>query len=337
LLDGISLDQLRAFIAAVEEGSFSAAGRRLRRAQSAVSQSLANLEAQLGVQLFTRSGRFPVLTDQGRSLLAEARSVTAQVDRLKARAKALAGGLEPELSLVADVMFPVARITGVISAFQEQFPTTALKLYVEGWGAVVQHVLDGRCGVGVLGSYWPAPAQFVLEPLLTIPMVMVVSPRHALAAHRGPIPSSALADHIQLLHTDRSDLPAELSTGVLSPRTWLLAHLGAKLAFLRAGFGFGVLPLHNVAADLASGALVSISAEAAPAWSAVLGMAAIYRADSPPGPAGRWLIEQLKQVEGLGKPAAAGRRRPAVRPRKVAGKTLKAPERRTHRARSRRR
>ena len=59
MLDGVSLDQLRTFIAAVDEGSFTAAGRRLRRAQSVVSQTLANLEGQLGVKLFDRSARRP--------------------------------------------------------------------------------------------------------------------------------------------------------------------------------------------------------------------------------------------------------------------------------------
>jgi hypothetical protein len=55
MLDGVSLDQLRTFIAAADEGSFSAAGRRLRRAQSVVSETLANLEGQLSVKLFDRS------------------------------------------------------------------------------------------------------------------------------------------------------------------------------------------------------------------------------------------------------------------------------------------
>ena len=73
MLDGVTLDQLRTFIAAVDEGSFSAAGRKLRRAQSVVSQTLANLEAQLGVKLFDRTARYPQLTDAGKSLLLDAR------------------------------------------------------------------------------------------------------------------------------------------------------------------------------------------------------------------------------------------------------------------------
>ena len=111
MLDGVSLDQLRTFIAAADEGSFSAAGRRLRRAQSVVSQTLANLEGQLGVKLFDRSGRFPVLTDQGRALLADARAVASNIDLFKARAKSLAGGLEPGLSVAVDMMFPPAPFT----------------------------------------------------------------------------------------------------------------------------------------------------------------------------------------------------------------------------------
>jgi len=69
MLDAVTLDQLRTFIAAADEGSFSAAGRKLRRAQSVVSQTLANLEAQLGVPLFEREGRYPKLTEQGKALL----------------------------------------------------------------------------------------------------------------------------------------------------------------------------------------------------------------------------------------------------------------------------
>ena len=87
--------------------------------------------------------------------------------------------------------------------------------------------------------------------------------------------------------------------GLLSPRTWLLANLGAKLAFLRAGFGFGFMPQHVVEADLASGELVQIFAEEMPPGDHVVAMSAIYRTDSPPGPAGRWLIDHLKQQDAL--------------------------------------
>src|SRR3984893_7722373 len=141
MLDGVSLDQLRTFIAAADEGSFSAAGRRLRRAQSVVSQTLANLEVQLGVKLFDRRAHLPVLTDQGRALLADARAVAGDVDLLKARAKSLAGGLEPELSVAVDVVYPLAPFTNAVAAFQREFPATLLRFDLE-CSAVIEPVLE---------------------------------------------------------------------------------------------------------------------------------------------------------------------------------------------------
>ena len=295
MLDGVSLDQLRTFIAAADEGSFSAAGRRLRRAQSVVSHTLANLEGRLGVKLFDRSARLPLLTDQGRALLADARAVAGDIDLFKARAKGLAGGLEPELSLVADVMFPIAAVTRAMAAFRDRFSATALRLHVEGQGGIAKHVLERRSAFGIMALLSLVPPLFTCERLMTVRMAMVVSPQHPLAIHSAPIPTAILAEHIQLMHTDRSELPQDRAL-LLSPRTWLLAHLGAKLDFLRAGFGFGFMPLHVVDADLASGELVQIAAEEAPPEGHVISMSAIYRTDSPPGPAGRWIIDHLKQA-----------------------------------------
>ena len=294
MLDGVSLDQLRTFIAAADEGSFSAAGRRLRRAQSAVSQTLANLEGQLGVKLFDRRGHVPVLTNQGRALLADARTVAGHIDLLKARAKKMAGGLEPELSMVVDVMLPDAAFTAAVAAFQKEFPATRLRFDVES-SAVIEPVLDGRCSIGIVGSWALVPPQLTREPLLTVSVHTVVAAEHALATQRGQIPSTVLAEHVQLTHVDPSDISGALGIRLKVPRVWRLSQLGAKLAFLRAGFGFGVLPLHAMEADLASGALVEITTEDAARGGRLIEMGAVYRTDSPPGPAGRWFIDRLKK------------------------------------------
>jgi len=292
MLDGFSLDQLRTFIAAADEGSFSAAGRRLGRAQSVVSQTLANLESQLGVRLFERGARFPVLTAQGKALLIDARTVARNMDLFKARARGLAGGLEPEVSVVVDVMFPTVVLTGAVADFQAEFPSTPLRISVEGLGAVIEPVLDRRSAFGVRGPLPIAPPELTSEHLLVISYKPVASPNHPLAAVRGPIRTEELARHVQLLLSDRSRLSEGRDLGVFSPRTWRLSDLGAKHAFLRAGLGWGGMPLHAVEEDLASGALVPLTIEAM-GLAERMPMSAIYRTDSPPGPAGRWLIDRL--------------------------------------------
>ena len=292
MLDGVTLDQLRTFIAAVDQGSFSAAGRKLRRAQSVVSQSLANLEAQLGVRLFDRSERYPKLTDQGRSLLVDARSVADAIDGFKARARAMHEGLEPELSASIDVMYPMARLTKAASYSRNTFPHTALRLYVEALGGVIKPVLDGTCHIGVIGSLPLVPDELQEEPLLDVPFVTVVAATHPLAASRGVVSKSALQKHVQLVLTDRTTLSQGREYSVLSALTWRLADLGAKHAFLREGLGWGHMPLHIVQADLDAGALVKIRVADVPR-NLVMPMKVVYRKDAPPGPAARAFITRL--------------------------------------------
>ena len=308
MLDSVSLDHLRMFIAAADEGSFSAGGRRLRRAQSVIGQTLANLEPQLGVKLFDRSSRSPVLTGQGLALLAEARAVVSRMDAFKARAKGLSDGLEPELSVVVDVMFPLEELTSAVAAFQAEFPATPLTLFVEALGAVLQPVMDGRCAFGVMGSLPTAPAHLTRERVLSVGFAFVASPSHPLASLKGPIPARVLAQHRQLVLTDRSELSQGKDFGVFSANTWRLADLGAKHAFLRAGLGWGAMPVGAIETDLANGSLVKIALEDVPEANLVMPMYAVFRSDRPPGPAGRWLIDRLKSSTATrAKPAKAKR------------------------------
>lgn len=306
MLDAVTLDQLRTLVAAADCGSFSAAGRQLGRAQSVVSQTLANLEGQLNVRLFDRSTRRPQLTQVGRELLEDARQVIAEMDRLKARAKGMAGGLEPELSVVAHVFLPTSVLTVAVSAFQRQFPRTPLRLSIEGMGAVMEPVLEGKSSFGVRAPTLTNHSELASEHLMNLPYLMVCSPEHPLARATGPLPQSELRQHVQLVLSDRSRQTNTADMGVLSPKTWRLSDLGAKHAFLKAGLGWGGMPLHLVEADIAQGRLVSLEFEEGRA-NVSMSLSIFYRTDMPPGPAGRWLVDELKR-------AAAQYDRPAREP-----------------------
>lgn len=294
MLDGVSLDQLRTFVAAADNGSFSAAGRAVGRAQSVVSQTIANLETQLGVALFERVGRYPRLTAQGANLLADARRIVMGADALKAKARSFSTGLEPELAIVVDVMFPQQCMTDALGDFKTHFPSTPLRLHVEALGRVAELVLNGRCSLGITGTLPVLPPGLTAEPLFSEEMVTVVAPGSPLAGRQGPVALRDLLEETQLVLTDRSSLTDGVDYGVQGKNLWRLADLGAKHAFLRAGLGWGHMPLWLISDDLKEGRLVRIALEGPSAG--VMPFQAAYLADRLPGPAGRWLLERFQRA-----------------------------------------
>ena len=303
MLDAVSLDQLRTFIAAVDEGSFSAASRRLLRSQSVVSETISNLEQQIGVQLFDRSGRYPKLTPAGLTILGDARSIITGVDLLKARAKGMSAGLEPELSVVIDVFYPIDAIAQVAKEFRQHYPGVPLRIYVEALGGAIQPIFDGRCSIGIVGSLPFIPDTLTNERLPGIAFFMVAAHDHPLSSYKGKmIPKEVLAKHTQIVLTDRSDLSSGREFGVMSPATWRLADLFAKHHFLLNGLGWGGMPLHVVRKDLEEGRLSVLPIEEVPPDGLILPMSVVWQTKSPPGPAGRWFIERLKQI-----PVSAGK------------------------------
>lgn len=287
-----TLDQLQVFLAVVEAGSFAAAGRRLGRAVSVVSYAIGQLEAQLGLALFDReTTRRPQLTEAGRAVLAEAQSIANGMNSLRATVQGIRRGLEVEINLALDVMLPAARVVDALRAFSAAFPTVTLRLYVEALGAVAQMVLDGRASLGVSGALLkPLPA---LERIALghVELIPVAAPGHPLArAGRNPV--GAGRDHVQLVLTDRSALTEGQDFAVMGMRTWRLADLGSKHMLLREGIGWGNMPRPMVREDLAAGRLVHL--DLPDLRGATYPLEAIYRADTPPGPAVAWLIDRFE-------------------------------------------
>jgi len=286
-----TLDQLQVFAAVADAGSFSLAAQQLGRAQSAVSYTVASLEALLGLTLFERTRRRPVLTEAGRAMLADARRVDTSMHELQARAAGLTAGLEAELSLAVDVMFPIDRLVGVLEDFAATFPTVTLGLRMGRLGGVLKLVLDRECVLGIAGpdESWPDP--ITPDYLGAINLINVAAPKHPLAQYTGRIPTSALRDHTQLVLTDRSPLTEGQMFGVYSPRTWRVGELGAKHRLLLAGLGWGSMPRHLVESDLNAQRLKRI--RPADRHAVEYRLYQISRADTRPGPAARWLTERI--------------------------------------------
>jgi DNA-binding transcriptional LysR family regulator len=286
-----TLDQLQIFLAVVDVGSFAGAARKLGRATSVISYSITNLEAQLGVVLFDRcSTKKPLLTEAGKTVLAEARSVSHGIDRLRANVKGIVQGLESEIHLVLDMMLPAARVTDVLKSFQHEFPTVALRIRTEGLGAVTQVVLDGLATIGVCG-----PPDTEIDGLQrlgvgSVDLIPVAAPDHPLAKLVAGFPG-APRDFVQIVLTDRSARTQGRDLGVMGMRTWRVHDLTTKHLLLKEGMGWGTMPLPMVREDLQAGRLVHLHLpdfKGGP-----YRFFAIYKTDNPPGPAGQFILSRF--------------------------------------------
>lgn len=294
MLESFTLDQLRALLAVTEEGSFSAAARKLHRVQSAVSTAMANLETQLGVALWDRSTKVARLTEQGQAIVAAARKVCTEVDDLRKLAAGMVVGLEASVSLCVDMLFPVPALVDLCKQFRDEFPSVDLRVDTQTMTGVSARVIEGSATIGVAAPMGVAPG-LERKVLTAIQMVPVVAAGHPLAAVRGPISTARLRSEIQLV---LSELHGEghPDQAVLSTRTWRVRDLHAKHALLRAGLGWGNLPEHLVREDLRARRLARIRVEAWGEDEHTLYLSAVYRGDVTFGPAHRWLLAHL---EGL--------------------------------------
>jgi|SRR5690348_5293188 DNA-binding transcriptional LysR family regulator len=264
MLDTVTINQLRAFVAVCDQGSFSGAARKLRRAQSAISHAIKALESAFDIELFERNTRKAQLTVAGRSLLPDARAVISRTEEMKNRAGAIAKAGTPQVSVAVDAYFPRAHLIGCLRTLQAEFPTAAINLRVTTMQGGENLVLEKVCALAVTIDDVPEANPDAVERrwLCEAKMVTLCAPSHPLASTPGPIPKDEFGRHVQIVVTDNQSGAEKTQQGVAGKRQWLVNDLGAKRDLLKAGLGWGHLPQHLVAEDLASGQLVELERRA---------------------------------------------------------------------------
>jgi DNA-binding transcriptional LysR family regulator len=286
----LSLDQLQVLLAIAEAGSFAGAARRLKRATSAISYAVDTLESQLGVALFDRgTTRRAKLSHAGEAVVAEAKSVAYSAQRLRARVKGLREGLESELAVVVDAMFPSDRLVEVLKNFRVKFPTVPLRLKLEALGEIERSLRSGAADIAIGGNIHMNAEGLRCIHLAGVQLIPVAAPGHPLAL-AGRAKLGATRDHLQLVLTEQSGVDTR-DYGVVSATVWRLGDLVSKHSLLLAGIGWGSMPEPMVRADLDAGRLVHLQLLDFRGGMYPLQIACMN--ETPPGPAGQWLIESL--------------------------------------------
>jgi DNA-binding transcriptional LysR family regulator len=294
MMGNLSLDQLRVLVTIADTGSFSAAGRKLSRAQSAISQAVATLEDIQGVVLFDRSGHKPRLTEIGRVLVEQARLVLASAARFEAVAAGTRAGLEPELALAIDPFVPTAPLIDSLRALGDTFPALPVSFSTEGLGGSLRRLRNGSAALAICLLLPTVPDDISAYPLLRIGLQAVVAPTHPLAALGRPATRGDLEPHVQLVLSEPVDSSGG-NYGILSARLWRFVDLGRRLDFLLAGLGWCRMPEHLVAGPIAARQLVRLQFDDDSTPGDAMTIYAAHRRDRVLGAAGRWLLDELRR------------------------------------------
>ncbi len=146
----MELRQLRYLVGVCEAGGVLAASKTLHVAQPALSQSIALLESELGVQLFVRTNRGMNLTDAGRTMLAHARVVLADIERARSAVQHSAHEIQGEVVLGFPTTVALVATLPILRATRAQFPKVKLKIIESHSGFLVEWLRAGRLDLSIL-------------------------------------------------------------------------------------------------------------------------------------------------------------------------------------------
>jgi DNA-binding transcriptional LysR family regulator len=272
----ISIEVLETLDAIERRGSFAKAAEELNKATSAVSYAVQKLEEQLDISLFQRLGRRSVLTPAGRLILAEGRDILLTTRKLADKAKEVATGWEPRISIGIESLQSYPEFFQVISDFLLEFPTVEIDISEcvlnGGWEALEQ----GRVDL-LVGSPGPVPSLkgYRSVSIGRVELVPVIAAKHPLAKQ---LDNKQNTDRLmtqlrRIVIHDTSFSGITRSEGLSSDgQMFYVQNMDQKIHAILAGIGIGNVPKHRIQDYLDEEALIPLgiqqkdSSEAFLAW-----------------------------------------------------------------------
>lgn len=312
----ISLDALQVLDVIDRKGSFAAAAAELNRVPSAVTYAIQQLEQDLDVLVFDRSGHRARLTAAGHELLSEGRHLLRAASDLECRIHQVAKGWETELRIAVDTIIGCEKLFPMLNQFYHQQSGTRIRILTEvlagNWDALASERAD--LVIGASGDP-PSGGGFATLQLGRMQFVFVAAPFHPINQEPQPLTEASLLQYraISVADSSRNLLPR--TVGLISGQDVLtMPSMEAKVAAHLAGLGVGFLPSHIAAREAAAGRLNILPVEIAKPAGDVL---AAWRPNRT-GKALRWFLDRLQEpgvfdsLLGVQQVSPSGRSKPPV-------------------------
>ncbi len=290
----MDIDQLQAFVAVAESGSFSGAAEQLFLTQPAISKRVALLERHLDTPLFDRVGRQITLTQAGQSLLGNARRILQQVADAERDVADLSGAVRGKLSLATSHHIGLHRLPPGLRRFTADYPEVKLDLHFLDSEQAYQEVLHGRFDLAVVTLALEADPRIHSRTLWQDQLHFVAAAGHPLTKQEA-LTLADLSPH-QAIMPDQHTYTTRLIQQLFDRQhqsldvTMVTNHLDTIKMMVSIGLGWGVLP-HTLIDDQ-----VQILPVQAPTLTRPLGC--VYHRQRSLSNAARIFLELLASING---------------------------------------
>ena len=289
----LSLEQIRMFVIAAEEGSFSACARKTGKVQSAVSHGINTLELDLNLELFDRSSRNPRLTPAGERLLRQARALLQQADELEKTAQAIDKEQETRFTIALDDGLLLPQVFTLLKQLEERFPTLELELLTLPSTDMAAAVRSGEVQLGVMFSEVEAVKTTDFCFVGQLEMIAVCHASYPLAALER-ISISTLLPYRQIAVRGKDKRESSLLLSIAS-KVWWCSGYSEALSLVERQLGWAYLPRFMVQHLLDNEQLHRMKlAIDHVTWSVPVDL--IFSKGEPHGPVFSWLLDELKKL-----------------------------------------
>jgi DNA-binding transcriptional LysR family regulator len=196
------LEQLQAFLAVAETGSFQQATQRCRVTQSTISRQIQGLEAELGLPLFHRTSQAK-LTLAGERFFPHARKICQEWQNATAELAELLAGKQPELCVAAIHSVSAHFLPPVLQKFCQDYPAVQLRVTSLGSDRALKVLKDGLVDVAIVmnNRFLTASPETVVDLLYQEPVAVLMSAAHPLTQYEQ-VPWVKLAQYPQVVFKD---------------------------------------------------------------------------------------------------------------------------------------
>ena len=251
-----SFEQLKIFVAVCENGSFSAAARKLKRAQSGISQAIANLEIAIDQDLFNRDKNIPTLTENGKALLPIANSILYQQKYFDQKVESLTKGYEHELVIAVDESLINDDLLQILTPLADNFPITQIEIITASTFDIEDLIRAGKVQLGIVFADGELKEDMDFFTIGQARFLTISSTTHPLAK-LSVVQDVDLKACRQIVHRSAKRKELWFSYGI-SSMVWYANTHKSLVSLINQDIGWAVVPELLVKQDIKQGKLSAL-------------------------------------------------------------------------------